>query len=234
MSFSPPGSPPNYASEPLPMLRSPRGLATATTVLLVLTGVISLVSAGLSLYVSATAGTGSYTGPLPAETLPEGLMILGTLLQLPLMLATAVLFVIWFHRAYGNAEIFNPGAVTRSQGWAIGAWFIPVGNLFIPYTMSKEMWAASIQLRKDGSYRSVSQAPVTTWWLTWVAALVADRIFTYLYDGADTFEELSGAAAAGVPQGLLLAAATVLAIRFVRKLTALQTLKAAQGPYEAA
>ncbi|WP_330295008.1 DUF4328 domain-containing protein [Streptomyces sp. NBC_00503] len=235
MSFSPPGPPPaGHASEPLTRLRSPQGLATATTVLLALTGVMSLVAAGLSLYASSIAGTGNYTGPLPEATLPEGLLVVDTVLQLPLMLATAVLFVIWFHRAHGNSEIFNPGAITRSQGWAVGAWFVPVGNLFIPYTMAKEMWTASIQLRKDGSYRSLSEAPVTAWWLTWVAALISDRIFTYLYDRADTFEELSGAATAGVPQGLLIAAAAVLAIRFVRRLTALQTIKAAQGPYEAA
>lgn len=121
---------------------------------------LDLASAGISLYVSTTAGTGKYTGTITEQsiTLPESLMALSSMAQWPLFLGTAVLFIIWFHRAYGNADIFNPGAVTRSRGWAIGAWFIPIGNLFIPYKMAKEMWAASLQLRQDGSYWSVGQA----------------------------------------------------------------------------
>lgn len=226
---------PGFAAQPPAVLRSPQGVAMATNVLLALSGVLSLASAGISLYVSTIAGTGKYTGAISEQsiTLPESLMALSTLGQLPLLLGTAVLFIIWFHRTYGNAEIFNPGAVTRSRGWAIGAWFIPIGNLFIPYKMAKEMWAASLQLRQDGSYWSVSQAPVTAWWLLWVAGLVSDRIFNSLYNAADTFESLADAAAASVVQGLLLAAAAVFAILFVRKLTALQTTKAAQGPYAA-
>lgn len=260
MSFSTPGSPPpvdpgpqptsppyahqatpfqplpGFAPQPLAMLRSPQGLATATTVLLAISGVIGLASAGICLYVSSIVGDGTYTGAIFEQsiTLPESLMALGSLLQLPVLLATAVLFVIWFHRVYGNAEIFNPGAVTRSRGWAIGGWFIPIGNLFIPYKMAKELWAASLQLGPDGSYRNVSAAPVTAWWLVWVTGLIADRVFSRLYEAADTFEALGGAAGVGVVQGLLFAVAAVLAILFVRKLTALQTTKAAQGPYAAA
>lgn len=255
MSFSAPGSPPTgppasvappvaSAPQPLPgfapqppgaFLRSPRGLATATTVLLAVSAAAALFLAGTGLYAGAVLRNGSYpdAGAEESFTLPDMLMALASVIRVPLLIATAVVFIIWFHRVHRNGAIFDPGAITESGGWAIGSWFIPAGNLFLPYRTAKQIWAASLQLGPDGAHRPVSTAPVTSWWVLWAASLIADRIFSMVYERADDAAELSSAADAASVQGLLSLAAAVLAIRFVRKLTALQTVKAAQGPYAA-
>ncbi|WP_405495782.1 DUF4328 domain-containing protein [Streptomyces sp. NBC_00096] len=227
---------PGFAPQPVKVLRSPRGLATATNVLLAVSGLYALILTGTGLYVSSVLGDGQYPDAGADDSLspPDVWMGVITAVSLPLLLATAALFIIWFHRVHQNAEILNPGAVTRSSGWAIGGWFIPIGNLFLPYLMAKEIWAASIQLGPDGSYRRVSTAPVTSWWLLWVASLIADRVFSSLYTVATTAEELASSADAAAVQGGLSLVAAVLAIGFVHKVTALQGTKAAQGPYAAA
>ncbi|MFD9302910.1 DUF4328 domain-containing protein [Streptomyces sp. NPDC060048] len=227
---------PGFAPQPLRVLRSPRGFATAATVLLAISALYALIVTGTGLYVGSVLRDGTYpdAGGTDSLTPPDALMGLVAVVSLPLLLASAAAFIPWFHRVHGNAEIFNPGAVTRSSGWAIGAWFIPLGNFFLPYAMAKEIWAASLQLGPDGSFRRVSTAPLTSWWLLWVASLIADRVYGSLYGDATDAQELASSADASVVYGLLSLAAAVLAIVFVRKLTALQTVKAAQGPYAAA
>ncbi|CAM5342589.1 hypothetical protein SAVIM338S_01083 [Streptomyces avidinii] len=231
-----PQLPPGFAPPPPgAFLRSPRGLATATTVLLALSGAAALFLAGAGLYAGAVLRDGSYPDAGAAEsfTLPDMLMALASIIPFPLLIATAVLFVMWFHRVHRNAAVLNPGAITESGGWAVGSWFIPIGNLFLPYRTAKEIWAASLQLGPDGAYRPVSTAPITSWWLLWVATVISERVASKLYDRAGDAAELSSAADAAAVQGVLSVVAAVLAIRFVHKLTALQTVKAAQGPYAA-
>ncbi|MFZ3468552.1 DUF4328 domain-containing protein [Streptomyces sp. 4.24] len=228
--------PPGFTPQPVKVLRSPRGLATATIVLLAVSGLYALLLTGTGLYVASVLRDGTYpdAGAEDSLTLPDGLMAVVAAVSLPLLLATAVLFIIWFHRVHGNAEILGPDRVTRSSGWAIGGWFIPVGNLFIPYRMAKGIWGASLQLGPDGGYRHVSTAPVTSWWLLWVATLISDRVYSRLYTNANDPDGLAAAADAAAVNGVLSLAAAVLAILFVHKLTALQTRKATEGPYAAA
>src|SRR6185503_21227653 len=63
-------------------------------------------------------------GDLRASAMNVGL----TLLRIP----TAIVFVVWLHRAYGNTRAWKHAPQHR-VGWAIGAFFIPIVNYFLPY-----------------------------------------------------------------------------------------------------
>ncbi|MFF3620532.1 DUF4328 domain-containing protein [Streptomyces sp. NPDC002467] len=222
-----------YPPQLVDVLRSPQGLATALTVVLSVTAAVNLFSAGANVYAR------SLMTDLIADrdTVSEGSLDLSDVmtgaagsLQLLTVLGTAALFITWFHRVRVNGEIFRRDGFTRTRGWAIGGWFVPIGNLFIPYQTALEIWAASTQQAPDGSYRRVSTAPVTAWWALWVLAAISDRVFSVLYARAETPETLRSASSVGIVSDLLTVAAAVLAIVFVRRLTALQNTKAAQGP----
>ncbi|WP_371680074.1 DUF4328 domain-containing protein [Streptomyces sp. NBC_01276] len=220
-----------------PVLRSPRGLATAVTVLLCAAAVAALLGCVADLYTwSLMKDVQADPFAVQQHTL-EGADLLTTLtggFQGLTLLATAVVFVIWFHRVRTNGGIFNPGAFTRSAGWAVGAWFIPFGNLFLPYRVAAQTWAASVQLGPDGSFRRVSTVPLTSWWILWVLSRVLDTTATLLGSRADTPQALRTASALGAFAGLTTVAAAGLGIVFVLRLTALQNVKAVQGPYAAA
>lgn len=236
--------PPRYPGEPHPgrppvtdVLHSPQGLATALTVLLCVMGAISVFSAGVNFY------TWSLMNDLVADPdqVPDSslhsvdvLAALTALLWAPLFLGTATAFIIWFHRVRSNGGIFHPDMFTLGRGWAIGGWFVPIGNLFLPYRAARQTWEASIPLGPDGEYRDRSAAPLKAWWAVWVAAVIADRAVTLMFKKAEEAESLRGASSAGVVSDLLMAAAAVLAVLFVRKLTAMQNTRAAQGPYAGA
>ncbi|WP_328311472.1 DUF4328 domain-containing protein [Streptomyces sp. NBC_00442] len=151
-------------------------------------------------------------------------------LQTLALLATAAVFIIWFHRVRTNADVLAADVCTRGRGWTIGGWFIPIANLWIPYQVAGEIWTASAQTAPDGSWRAVSQRPLTVWWGVWMTSLLIGRAAWALSRNADTLDELRRATDFMIFSDALGAAAAILAIVFVRRLTAMQDVKAAEGP----
>ncbi|MCY0918936.1 DUF4328 domain-containing protein [Streptomyces sp. H27-G5] len=227
-----PASPPQAAG----VLRSPEGLVTALTVLLAVGATTDLVSSGVHLYIR---GLMKDLVDAPAGVEDDSIALADLLngatgvAQTALRLATIVVFIIWFHRVRCNGQVFRPDGFSQSAGWAIGGWFVPFANLFFPYRTARETWEASTQRAPDGSYRHVSSAPVTAWWTVFVAAMVLDRVFSRRYVAANTAEAMHSVSALGAVTDVITIVAAVLAVVFVRKLTALQRVKAAQGPIAA-
>ncbi|MFI6144144.1 DUF4328 domain-containing protein [Streptomyces sp. NPDC051109] len=231
-----PGMPYAAPWPPADVLRSPRGLAVAVTALLGVAAAVNLFSAAVSGYVfSLMKRVSADAADVGQGTLDRSdvMTAVAGSLQVLIMLATAVVFIIWFHRVRVNGEIMRPDAFVHKRGWAIGGWFIPIGNLFLPFQIAQQTWTASTQLGPDGSFREVSAAPLNAWWALWASSLVLDRVFSLMYQRADTPEALRDASTVGMVTDLVTVAAAVLAIVFVRKLTAMQTTKAEQGPYAA-
>lgn len=87
------------------------------------------------------------------------------LLHALLFLVTAVVFLVWLHRARRNA------VAVRHQfgpGWAIGGWFVPPANVYIPLRVVLDTgWAAVAPDR-----RATVTWPVAVWWACWVLSWV--------------------------------------------------------------
>jgi hypothetical protein len=86
----------------------------------------------------------------------------GNLTSLP-TLVVGVLFVIWFHQAATTAARLGRPA-RRSPGWAVGGWFIPIGNLFLPYQSARDFFRPG---------RDADRRRVLRWWLLYLLAGVA-------------------------------------------------------------
>ncbi|MPZ89353.1 MAG: DUF4328 domain-containing protein [Nitriliruptorales bacterium] len=54
---------------------------------------------------------------------------------------STISFIWWFRRAYGNLPALGH-ARHHGVGWSIGAWFVPILNLFRPKQIAIELWAA--------------------------------------------------------------------------------------------
>lgn len=226
-----PGPPP-----PADVLRSPQGLATALTVLLSVAAAVNLFSAGANLFAwSLMKDLIADPGQVSDDSLDlsDVLTAFAGGFQLLVLLGTATVFIVWFHRVRVNGGIFRPDVFTQARGWAIGAWFIPIGNLFLPFRIARQIWAASTRLGPDGSSHPASTGPLTAWWGVWVLAACTDRVFAQMYKLAETPEAVRDASVVGIVSDLLMVAAAVLAVLFVRKLTAMQNARAVQGPYAA-
>ncbi|MEW2373865.1 DUF4328 domain-containing protein [Streptomyces sp. NPDC006656] len=226
---------PVHAAPPLSqeVLRSPKGLATALTWLLGAATVVHLFSAGAGAYEQSwLRGFAGDTRFDDLElSLSSALTLLAGVLQFLTVLPTVVVFIIWFHRVRSNGGVFRPDVFTLGRGWAIGAWFVPVANLFLPHRIARQTWRASTQYGPDGSERTAPATLLTSWWVLWVLAAVTGRVFSKLYTAAETVDELLSAGSLGIAADLATAIAGVLAVLFVRRLTAMQNTMATEGPY---
>jgi hypothetical protein len=75
-------------------------------------------------------------------------------------IVVGVLFLIWFHRAATIAARLGRPA-RHSPGWAVGGWFIPIGNLFLPYQSARDLFRPFEQRRR----RLVGR-----WWAAYLLA----------------------------------------------------------------
>jgi len=97
-----------------------------------------------------------------------------------LWLTLIVSWCLWFWRVRMNAEALAPGRVRYSTFMALGSWFIPVCNFFMPKQVMKDIWLVSVppesirppipQLYGPGvPYRpGVPLGLVHNWWWLWL------------------------------------------------------------------
>jgi hypothetical protein len=63
-------------------------------------------------------------------------------IRLLLVLASAVFFVLWFHRAYKNLDALG-GERRYRTGWAIWSWLLPPFQAFLPPLIAVDIWNGS-------------------------------------------------------------------------------------------
>lgn len=100
------------------------------------------------------------------------------LLQLAIVIATIVCFLMWLYRAHNNLPAFghSPNSLAYSSGWAIGSFFVPFANLVVPYRAIKEVWQKSEPI--TASFASTSPpATFPLWWFFWLVSNVADNMY---------------------------------------------------------
>ena len=225
---TPPGSgqlPPPYG-QPLPYGYAPvsvaqplNGLATALTVLLIVTAVaggalaLALFNRAAVLEDPFGATFDEVQGADDAAAGTAGVFLLG-------LLATGVVWVIWQHKHAKNARVLGQ-TEGLTPGWAIGGWFIPIGNWFLPQLQLKQAAEAS-----DPTGAGKAPPVLIVWWVLWVVGSLAgyatrnnDLDETASLDDIESFRTADQVAGASM---LLVIAAAVAAIILVRSLSTRQ------------
>ncbi|MBT3076046.1 MULTISPECIES: DUF4328 domain-containing protein [Streptomyces] len=211
--------------------RSPVGLSRAVTALLGAVIVTDLAAIGTGLHLRALwqglveEGDPAVHGSrgVAAERLHS---VAGTG-QAAVFVATAVVFIIWFHRTRRNAEVFDPGAQRMGPGWSVGGWFVPFANLWFPYRVATGVWEGSVVPGPEGGRPTVSRAPLRLWWAAWIASSLLDSFTARMEGSAETPEQTVQGLGLVVAADAFEIVSAVLAIFFVRTLTRMQVERAA-------
>ncbi len=125
------------------------------------------------------------------ENLNLGFALLSifSLAELPLRILTALFFLIWLYRSYGNLSPLRARNLEHSPGWAVGWWFIPFANLVKPFQVVRELYNESDPEfdPKTGFLNSIKGTPfeVGVWWATYILSNIAFRISNALYGKGD-------------------------------------------------
>ncbi|MFB8084235.1 DUF4328 domain-containing protein [Streptomyces sp. NPDC055992] len=211
------------------------GLGRAACVLLGAAAVVDVlaITAGVRNRMLLAEGLDDGFLAVDAETWDRADMLYRSagMLQGLTILVTAVVFLVWLRRVRLNAEAFDPRAHSMRPGWAIGAWFVPFGNVWLPYRVTSDIWTASAPADTPGGRSAAPRGLLKAWWALLVGAEILSRYAAGFYGKAKTGGDMvRGLDMVAVCDGLEIVAA-VLAILVVRRLTEMQTRRAATGTF---
>jgi hypothetical protein len=152
---------------------------------------------------------------------------LGFLVEILVSVSCVVLFLMWFHRIYRNLPALGI-ARPHSPRWAMGVWFLPLGNIFLVPRVVQEAWDSShgrpLQKPKGLFSYPKLDVPVSRWWMAFFGANIINRIGGNPKNG--NAGDVVFASLWLLAVEALLVVSAVLAIRMVRMMQAAQKSQA--------
>ena len=150
------------------------------------------------------------------------------------LLISAITFIRWFRRAYGN--LGHAGYhLTYREGWAAGAWFVPFLNWLRPYQIMRELYEGSrIAIPQMEAKQALTKGRrnLPFWWLFWLANNILGQVIFNMSrrtQTLDTLQFITGLSIISNVVGLFLCMLTVLVIREYARVEDLLVAKA--DPY---
>jgi hypothetical protein len=179
---------------------------------------VLLVSYGLMTAADLLAVGMKTAGPLASDQkdfldLAQGVP---ALLYIVALAVTIVAFCMWLHRLYRNLPALGASGLRYSPRWAVGAWFIPILNLWRPYQIVREAWQ---QLAPAGQAWDL----LKVWWGLWLISNYVDNFVV-----RQNFVNGAGNDALDAASNVVDAIAAAAAIMVVMRLTAWQRQKAGE------
>lgn len=159
----------------------------------------------------------------------EELVRVADVIRFGVFVAAAIAFLAWFSRAYRNIERLGVPGLRYTPGWAVGAWFVPILNLFRPKQVANDIWRASdpqVTRRSEGWHGRDVSPWLHWWWAFWVAGGVFGNQAAFAQVQADTVSEEFSASTFAIVADVLFAVSAVLAIAVVSVLTSRQEAQA--------
>ena len=134
-------------------------------------------------------------------------------IELAALIVGGLVFIIWLYRARRNAQVFNPDIHRRGPGWAIGGWFVPVMNFWVPYQVMTDTLLAC---EEPTGWRR-GYALIRAWWACWLVSMFGQRLLALQHP--DTVAGFENHAVVAVALRVLAVVTAVLAILVVGRVT---------------
>jgi len=207
--------------------RSPRGAATVAAILIGLSAFVAVGALAVDVVWLRDVGAegSSYEVVMDLARLMDSL----SLVQLVTLLAGAVAFMVWLHRAYGNLPTLGIVKPRYGRAWTIGAWFVPIVNLIIPKHLANDVWRAGdpdLTSGEPGWRKRRVATPVHWWWAAYLVGGALVRLGTSMLGNAAGFEDARDAVIVDALGQALMVAAALAAIWVIRHSTQRQETRA--------
>lgn len=153
------------------------------------------------------------------------------LFMLAVHIGCVICFIRWMRRAYFNLHIIKPGKPKFSEGWAAGAWFVPLVNLARPYKIVNEIWEESEHFGR-GSYISNTQM-AGIWWALFLIGNFLSNVSWRMERNASSLETLQSATIVDMLSNMVLLAAAIYTALLIKKINQIEEqLAHVQSPVE--
>jgi hypothetical protein len=200
---------------------------TLLTVFWVLTGLtlVGLLTGYNELQILKNAQIGEYVSE--EETNLSDLLqgIIG-LIQLGLYIASVVVFLNWFRRAYGNLHRAGITYIEHKESMAVWTWFIPIIWFYRPVQIMNEIWTETQEKIKklNSTYEMKSGGLIIGLW--WSLFIISNFIGRYVLKSAfkqDTIEQLIESSEATLISDIMQIPEALLVILIVHKLSKMES-----------
>jgi len=145
-----------------------------------------------------------------------------------MMIVSAVFFIRWFRRAYYNLHQLSK-RLQYSEGWAAGAWFVPIMNLFRPFQIMSEMVneTRSILVARNLIDKSkLTSGVIGLWWTLWIVNNMFANFDLRYSLRVETIDQYLNSSLFGMISNILGVFAVLAAIRVVKMYSAVEELVA--------
>ncbi|OPF70380.1 serine/threonine protein kinase [Streptomyces antioxidans] len=212
-------------SAPGTRLRPIRGLATALMSMFGIWLVLTLLDMALNIsllerYSALDTGTVSkdllYSRRSDVEAMDSGTGVAALVL--------VVLWLVWFRTAYLNSTVLSPGQQRFGSGYSVGAWFIPVAQLWLPKQIANDVWTSSAPPGPGRGGRAV----LHWWWTFFVLMFLMFPVNGISEAVGDNVREQRPSVIISIVDDSIGIMAALLAITVVRRITKMQERRAAQ------
>lgn len=211
------------------MLLKPNGLRAqyATMMIWIMLGLEAamFVSNYFQLSLLQEVQAGEFISEEAARTNDIRVMLLAVIHSLA-YLGTAVVFIMWFRRAYRNLHLLVD-FLSFKEGWAAGAWFVPILNLFRPYQIMKELYdetATWFEFHKKEVPHVLFSSWIGWWWALWILNNFVGNIDFRLSLRAETIDELVYAVQFSMFGNAIFLPLCLLAVKVIRDYSGVEPL----------
>lgn len=133
-------------------------------------------------------------------------------------IGVAIVFIQWFRRAYYNLHQLSKN-LSFGEGWAAGAWFVPIMNLGRPFNIMKEMMSVSENMltqanlvREDKRRRR----SVGIWWTLWIAISILTDVNARIQLKSDNITVLMNSTLADIVLAFAYIPLTIFTVRMIK------------------
>jgi hypothetical protein len=193
----------------------------------VLTGLtlIAIISGYFELELLKNTQLGIYAdeSEVNASDLRQG--IIG-IFQIGIYIASVILFLNWFRRAYGNLYRVGITYLKHKESMAVWAWFIPIIVFFRPVYIMNEIWNETQEKIKkfDSTYNIKNGGLIIGLW--WTLFIISNFIGRFVLKTAfkdETIEQLIEASQAILISGVMQILEALLVILIVFQLSKMES-----------
>jgi hypothetical protein len=148
-------------------------------------------------------------------------------LEFVAFVAAAIVFLLWFHGAYRNLRAVG-GHQRYGEGWAIGAWFVPVLNVFRPKQIANDIWRGSDPATPHRAPADDDRVPplLAWWWGVFLVSAWVQNIAARAFFGGSSASDIRSADRFSMAGDALDLVAALLAIVVIRAMTERQSARA--------
>ena len=146
-----------------------------------------------------------------------------------LLVITAILYLMWIHRAHRNLKSLGVECLKYSPNWAVWGFFVPILSLFRPFQVVTEIWKASdptVGIDDNTAWQNApTSSVIISWWLLFLITNWLGWFVLRLALQAETLEEMLTTSWLTLSMDALDIPAAILAIIVIRNIDSRQETK---------